>query len=302
MLTSGNPKEINDFLVNSWISLFRRRNIFYLINQNCSGYSCNSSPSQLVFGRALFLPSVQGFKPPVLQQTLYHKLIKDHLEEKRQARNFYVYETCRELRKDIYDYEKESAKQKVLGNKFLHGHDLIFKRDISCDQSVSETRAVFTNENFCTSSKDENSLILCKATNKITLGEATISNSDHYLGVAGKDDIFETLNQNQTEGVVSSTSTCEKKNICSHFSSIENEGNNSGSHQEINDFVEHHIIKVDDTQSKENTFLVFINQLHVVNPKLGRKKKRKRPKAYCHRFKTIYNADSLRNSGGLLIY
>ena len=364
VLTSSSPQEINDFLLNSWISVFGQPNKLYLLNrgnlmkeefmmvteayniniikteelllhrlvanfsdllnstidkilnsvncpffvavawavcaQNCSGYSCNISPSQLVFGRAVFLPSVKGFKPPVLQQMLYHELIKEHLEEKRKARNFYVYETSCELRKYRYDFEKENSTQKVLDNKFLQDHDFIFKKDISWDQSVSETRAELRNEIFCKSSKAENRL--CKATNEISKGKNTFSDSNHYLEVSRKDEILQTSILNQTDCVENSTSTCEKTNIGSQFSSIENKGNYSGTHQKIIDLVEPYVIGVDDIQSKENTFKVFINQLCVVNPKLGRKKKRKRPKAYCHPFKTICNADSLRNSGGLLIY
>ena len=54
--------------------------------QNNLPNSSNVSPSQLVFGYNILLPSVLGSKPPALTLLNYNKVLHDHFEAKRKAK------------------------------------------------------------------------------------------------------------------------------------------------------------------------------------------------------------------------
>ena len=64
--------------------------------------SSDSSPSQLVYGHNILLPSVKGFKPPILTSLNYDKVLQDYLERKRKSRNLHVYITSTQnLKRDL---------------------------------------------------------------------------------------------------------------------------------------------------------------------------------------------------------
>ena len=94
--------------------------------------SSDFSPSQLAFGHNIFLPSVLGSKPPVLTPFHYNKLLQDHFEAKRKARNLHVYVSSTQTKKkglvNIHG-TKRSIDSKLIGRNMNCGLEKVLDKE-----------------------------------------------------------------------------------------------------------------------------------------------------------------------------